>query len=324
MGAAALGAVLQIGTGALWHLTLLSLGVGVVTYVAVFVVTAHRLKQIGEALQHMRRREFDQVEALSGGGRDELGVLIRQVHRTGHALEEEIDSLEQMENYRREFVGNVSHELKTPIFSIQGFAETLLNGALEDSSVNRSFVEKIQRNAERLHNLASDLTEISRIETRSLQMEMAPFDVAGLTDDVLETIGPVAEEKDVRLRRVVPEDLPSALGDRERIQQVLINLVENAVKYNEAGGFVEVRAAQASSGEITFAVEDNGIGVAHKDVPRLTERFYRVDRSRSRSEGGTGLGLAIVKHILGGHDRTLQVKSTPGEGSVFSFSLPTG
>jgi two-component system phosphate regulon sensor histidine kinase PhoR len=244
------------------------------------------------------------------------------VYRTGQTLENEIRELKRMENYRREFIGNVSHELKTPIFSVQGFTETLLDGAIDDPSVNRTFLEKIMRNVNRLNNLARDLTAISRIETGELEMNMAPFDLGMLIDEVTESLEMKAAEKNIELQSQVPSGLPTVRGDRERIRQVLVNLVDNAIKYNHAGGHVEIIARHRPDDEVKVSIVDDGIGVAPEHIARLTERFYRVDKSRSRNQGGTGLGLAIVKHSLGAHDRELMVESTPGSGSTFGFTVP--
>jgi two-component system phosphate regulon sensor histidine kinase PhoR len=304
-----------------WSDGFAGLALGGATYGAAHAWLVPRINLALTTLHQIRKHQFDNLEATSVPRGDELNTLIWQVYRTGQKLENEIRELKRMENYRREFIGNVSHELKTPIFSVQGFTETLLDGALEDESVNRSFLEKIMRNVERLDNLARDLSAISRIETGELEMNMAPFDLGALIEEVTESLEMKAEEKNIHLRSQVPNGLPTARGDRERIRQVLVNLVDNAIKYNDADGHVEVVARHRADDEIKVSIVDDGIGVPPEHVARLTERFYRVDKSRSRNQGGTGLGLAIVKHILGAHDRELQVESTPGSGSTFGFTL---
>ncbi len=313
-----LGPALPLGA-----ILLLAVGVGAAAYAAAFRLLAARLELARSTLRQIRKRRFENLEAARLPRGDELNDLIWQVYRAGQALEAEIAELHRIENYRREFLGNVSHELKTPIFSIRGFAETLLEGALEDEQVRRSFVEKILRNAERLSNLAEDLGEVARIEMGELQMTMAPFELCRLAREVVESLEPLAQGKDVALRCVVPEGLPPIRGDRERIRQVLVNLVDNAIKYNNAGGRVEVVARLLPSRSVKVSVVDDGIGVAPQHIARLTERFYRVDTSRSRSQGGTGLGLAIVKHILGAHESRLMIESHLGRGSTFGFTLPT-
>ncbi|WP_457652929.1 sensor histidine kinase [Rhodocaloribacter sp.] len=297
--------------------------VGAVAYGVARRMLAARLAPAAATLERIRHHRFDDLAAPPRPDGDELDRLLLEVYRTGQALEKDLSAFKKVENYRREFLGNVSHELKTPIFSIRGFAETLLEGALDDAAVNRSFVEKILRNADRLSNLAADLAEISRIETGELKMSHEPFDLRRVVRDVVDLLEPIAEEQGITLRHRMPEALPPVMGDGSRIRQVLINLAENGIKYNDPGGSVEIVARPLASGEVKVSVVDNGIGLAPEHLPRLTERFYRVDKSRSRAQGGTGLGLAIVKHILGAHDRTLMVESSPGRGSTFGFTLPT-
>ena len=299
-------------------------GAFVVVYLVAFTLLARRIALAHSTLRQIRKHQFENLEVARIPKGDELNALIWQVYRTGLALEKEIRELRKMENYRREFLGNVSHELKTPIFSIRGFAETLLNGALEDERVNRSFLKKVLRNADRLSNLVRDLSEISRIETGELEMSMAPFDLREIIREVSESLEPNARQHEVALTARLPEVLPPVMGDRERIRQVLINLVENAIKYNNPGGRVEiVTRALSDKREVKISVVDDGIGIAPQHLPRITERFYRVDKSRSRMQGGTGLGLAIIKHILNAHGRQLMVESSPGRGSTFGFALST-
>ncbi len=305
-----------------WVGIVLGLALGCVTHVAARRLLAPRIELARATLEAIRHHQFDNLKESRLPRGDELADLTRQVYRTGQAVERDLERYKSVENYRRDFLGDVSHELKTPIFSIRGFAETLLSGALDDPHVNRSFVEKILRNADRLGHLTHDLTEISRIESGELKMTMAPFDLRRVIRDVLESLEQIAAEKMVTMRVNVADALPPVIGDANQIRQVLINLAENAVKYNNKGGYVELAARLDSSGEVRISVIDDGIGLAPEHISRLTERFYRVDKSRSRSEGGTGLGLAIVKHILGAHNRTLLIESRANRGSSFGFSLP--
>lgn len=285
--------------------------------------TEPRLNEAVRQLEALARCDFDGVRMLDGSPEHELMPLFRQIQRTARALEAELEQLKKRDHYRREFVGNVSHELKTPIFALQGYAETLLNGALDDPAVRRSFVEKIRRNANRLDRLAGDLMEIIRIETGELEMTFAPFGVSKLLEEAIEVLNPLASEKKVDIALDAEKNFPSARGDRERIQQVVVNLIDNAIKYSRKNGRVTVRTRR-NKDEVEIAVEDTGIGIEASLIPRLTERFYRVDAGRSRNEGGTGLGLAIVKHILLAHGSMLQIESELGVGSTFAFSLPVG
>jgi two-component system, OmpR family, phosphate regulon sensor histidine kinase PhoR len=299
---------------------------GGAAYGVVRWILEQRLALALATLRMARERRFESPERfLRERPRDELDELLREVDQTGRVMQQEIERLETLESYRRDFLGNISHELKTPIFVIGGFAEQLLDGALEDPRVNRRFVEKIGRNAERLGHLARDLLAISRIETGEMRMQHAPFPLKALAQEVVESLEPVAEAQRVRLVEAVPPDVPEALGDRELLRQVITNLVDNGIKYNREGGRVEVTARLLPAGErrvVRVVVADDGIGIPAQALPRITERFYRVDRSRSRQQGGTGLGLAIVKHVIEAHGSRLQIESRPGQGSAFSFDLP--
>jgi two-component system phosphate regulon sensor histidine kinase PhoR len=318
----ALAGALLSGALSLAAAVLLGLGVGAATYAAAHYWLHGPLRRMQTALRHIRARDFDALSAPSLSQKDELSLLFWSLYRTGQTFEHEIRELKERESYRREFIGNVSHELKTPIFSAQGFAETLLDGAIDDEEVNRTFLKKILHNVTRLENLARDLSAITKIETGEMEMSQEPFDVADIFQEVRDSLELKAEKNDVTLRTDRAEEAVSAYGDRDRIRRVLVNLADNAIKYNEAGGTVTLRARRAGD-DVELSVADDGIGIPDEHLSRLTERFYRVDKSRSRNQGGTGLGLAIVKHILAAHDRTLQVESTPGEGSTFRFTLPT-
>ena len=291
-------------------------------YVGTFHQASKRLELARSILRNLRRHEFETLDLAQVDRGDELNDIIRQVYRTGRVLEREFSELKKMENYRREFLGNISHELKTPIFSIRGFAETLNEGAIDDPEVNRSFVEKIIRNADRLSNLAKDLSEIARLETGQLEMNMTAFNMKRLVTDVVESVEPQARERVIKLKTSFDKDLPPVYGDSSQLRQVVVNLVDNAIKYSEQGGKVTIRLQHKRRKPfVEFEVQDQGVGVAPEDLGRLTERFFRVDKSRSRSAGGTGLGLSIVKHILAAHGQELAVSSALGKGSTFGFRL---
>ena len=325
------GAVLLVGLGvtALLPLqriilaVLLSLVSACAAYAIVHTRVARRIELARRTLRDSRKRRFEALAAPPRDqAKDELDELIYQTYRVGRTLQQEIERLEQLENYRREFLGDVSHELRTPIFAISGFAETLLDGALEEEEVRRRFVEKIETNAQRLDALTRDLAEISRIETGELKMTMEPFDLKPIVRETAESLEVTARDRQIALTVQMPGTLPPVVGDRERIRQVFANLIENAIKYNEPQGRVEVMVRRKSDGSVRAAVVDDGIGISPESIPRLTERFFRIDKSRSRSQGGTGLGLAIVKHILEAHGEQLEIESRAGYGSTFGFDLP--
>lgn len=304
-----------------WVVAASALLMGGAAFLVVRFLVVDRLQDLERLLKAIETRSFDEADEAVVEGGDELAQLGQLARRSGTSVMAEMDQMKKMESYRRDFIGNVSHELKTPIFAIKGFAETLLGGAVDDPSVNRPFLEKIVRNALRLENMARDLSEISRIETGELKMDLAPFRIDVLIREVVESLEPRASQKQIHLEYVLPEFLPEAEADEEHIRQVLINLIDNAVKYTNEGGRVEVVARFVEPASIKISVVDDGIGVRPEDIPRLTERFYRVDKSRSRSQGGTGLGLSIVKHILGAHGKKLQIQSVEGQGSTFGFVL---
>jgi len=233
----------------------------------------------------------------------------------------EISELRRLERVRQDFVANVSHEFRTPLTAIQGFAETLLTGALEDPANRRRFVEIIRDHAARLARLTEDLLELSLIEAGQLKLEFQPVSVRQLVDSCMETASVKAAPKHLGLKTVVPKGLPEVRGDANRLQEVLQNLLDNAVQYTPGGGNIEVDAA-SGNGRVTITVSDTGIGIPEAEQSRIFERFYRVDAARSREAGGTGLGLAIARHIVEAHGGRIWVESTVGQGSRFHFSIP--
>ncbi len=235
-------------------------------------------------------------------------------------LNGEINKLKKLERVRSEFLGNVSHELRTPIFAVQGMLETLLNGALDDKEVSRDFVQRALTNTQRLNTLLSDLIEISRIESGDMKMSFRYFTIHQLLEQVVAEMRPAALLKGLSLELESSGDPKRVLGDKERLKQVITNLIDNAIKYNRPNGRITIRW-ESTDGTVRVSVTDTGVGIPAEHLTRIFERFYRVDKERSREAGGTGLGLAIVKHIVEAHGSTVEVQSEVGKGSNFSFAL---
>ena len=227
------------------------------------------------------------------------------------------------EAFQKEFLGNVAHELKTPITNIQGYVHTLIDGALYDKSVNEKFLLKASKSADRLQYLVEELLTINRFEHGTLKLNKTTFDVNSLCKDVLESLVDKGKKHNIDLQFNPDESKPILVfADKNLIHQVLTNLVVNGIKYNKTNGFVKIEVAKFAQ-KVIISISDYGIGIDEKNISRLFERFYRVDQSRARALGGTGLGLAIVKHILNAHEQTISVNSEINEGSTFTFSLET-
>jgi thioredoxin type arsenate reductase len=241
----------------------------------------------------------------------------------------DVTELKRLETVRADFVANVSHELRTPLSAIKGYAETLLRNPPGEPKIARQFLEVIDRHSERLSRLVDDLLTLADLESGKLQLARMPLDAGGLIARVMEIFQDRAGKKSLKLSQTIEPHLPLILGDADRLQQLLINLVDNAIKYTPSGGQVRVTASKMTPPEapgtpmVEVAVSDTGCGIPEKDLPRLTERFYRVDKTRSRELGGTGLGLAIVKHITQAHDGLLRIESRIGKGTTVCVSLPT-
>lgn len=277
---------------------------------------------------------------LAEPGGDELGVLGRKLNETGEKLEamfeqleREHTELEKLERVRKDFIINVSHELRTPLASIQGYTETLLDGAIHDSAHNMRFLNIIAANSERLGRLIADLLTLSRIELGITKFKFASYYMEGLLRDCQESLMPIAAKKQIE---IVVEEIPldvdggklQVFCDSEAVHQILSNLLDNAIKYTPQGGLIRLRSSMSTGGDgktpfVRIAVEDTGAGIPAEDLNRLFERFYRVDKARSRELGGTGLGLAIVKHLAKAHAGEVGVESQIGRGSCFFFTLPT-
>ena len=248
----------------------------------------------------------------AGGDLDELGELALNFNQMAARLE-------QVEDMRRQLIGDVAHELRTPLTTIKGTMEALIDDVLPGDAET---FQQVYREADRLQRLVSDLQELSRVEARAYALARRPLPVSSLMTTLISRLGRQFEEKGVGLRTDVPADLPPILGDEDRLGQVLLNLVGNALQYTPAGGSVAVSVRRQGS-EIQFVVADTGIGISVEHLPHLFDRFYRVDKSRSRAAGGSGIGLTIARHLVEAHGGTLHAESSgPGKGSTFTFSLP--
>ncbi|MCJ8010190.1 cell wall metabolism sensor histidine kinase WalK [Paenibacillus sp. KQZ6P-2] len=240
-------------------------------------------------------------------------------------LLQDITAIRRLENMRSEFVANVSHELKTPVAAVKGFAETLLGGGVKDEELARSFLQIIYDESERLNRLISDILDLSKIESKRSPMDYAPIHLASFCSSIMDTIETVAKKKRIMLHSNIPEEL-FVEADEDKLRQILINLLSNAVSYTQDGGKVEliIQDCQDAEGteKVLIKVSDTGIGIPKKDQPRIFERFYRVDKGRSRSSGGTGLGLSIVKHLVDQHHGEISVESELGIGTTFTVELP--
>jgi two-component system, OmpR family, phosphate regulon sensor histidine kinase PhoR len=237
------------------------------------------------------------------------------------AILHDITDLERLERVRKDFVANVSHELRTPLTAIRGYAETLLDGALDDPDNRRRFVEIIQSHAIRLNNIASDLLTLSELESGRPPVEPGKLSLLGILEAAMRTVESEAEMRQVRLAWGTVEDV-QVMGNKIRLEQAFVNLLDNAVKFNRAGGEVWVEAGSAPGGKVRITIADTGIGIPSEELPRIFERFYRVDKARSREVGGTGLGLSIVKHVIEQMQGTVAVESQLSKGSKFHVVLP--
>ena len=299
------------------------LAVGVVTFFAYDRWVHRRLQVLHQITRNIAHKQFEEYDNIRESHHDEVNHLIKQTIRASKTVEREIQRLNRIENYRKEFIGDISHELKTPIFAIQGFIETLLNGALEDEEVNREFLKKAMKNVNRLIYLTKDLMEISKLETGELKSERQPFNLKDIITETVENIRYKAEKEHITIHQEPLNNNLNVHADRNQVKQVLINLIENSIKYNKPEGEIFVSAVPYSKEphKILVSVRDTGIGIDKKHIPRVTERFFRVDKSRSREKGGTGLGLSIVKHIMESHGEKFFIESEPHKGSTFSFTL---
>ncbi|MDP1726690.1 MAG: HAMP domain-containing sensor histidine kinase [Bacteroidota bacterium] len=282
-----------------------------------------KIKLIYKTIHSLKTQKYDAILSNFDWDRDPISEMNKEVIKWARDNRHEIDQLKRLADFRKEFLGNVSHELKTPIFNIQGYIHTLIDGAMDDPEVNVRFLQKAAKSADRLSDLVADLLAISQLESGELLMEMERFDINSLVKDVYEQLEGKGDNRNVNL--IIKEGCNKpfyVFADKYRIRQVLVNLISNSVKYGREYG-TTTAAYYDMDENILIEIADNGEGIEQEYLPRIFERFFRVDKSRSRESeaGGTGLGLAIVKHIIEAHKQTINVRSTLNLGTTFGFTL---
>lgn len=304
------------------------LAAGLLIFIAAYLITTYYLKmyiyrKIKVIYKVIRKQKISPKEKSTNVdiSRHLLDDVAEEVEAWADDHQKELDKYKSWAEYRRRFVGDISHELKTPIFNIQGFLHTLLDGALEDPKVNRPYLERAAKNLDRLNTIVEDLEAISKYESGELVLDMQAFDLRKLAEEVFEDLEFKAARKNIRLEFKEGVGLVCRVrADRESIRQVLMNLVNNSIKYGQANGRTKIGFYDMDR-NVLVEVADNGIGIPADKLKHVFDRFYRVDESRSREQGGSGLGLAIVKHIIEAHNQTITVRSTPNLGSTFGFTL---
>ncbi|SFI52375.1 two-component system, OmpR family, phosphate regulon sensor histidine kinase PhoR [Olleya namhaensis] len=295
------------------------------TFSVSFVITQFRVEKFIYKRINKIYKDLTLLESVSfrkNSITTDMATLTQQIDQFAKNKKIEIETLTVREEYRKEFMGNVSHELKTPLFTVQGYLETLLDGAINDPNVSGKYLERANKGVERLIYIVKDLDMITKLEVGDLSLDVAPFDIIQLVQSVFELLEMKAAKKKITLTFDMHYKHPiMVVGDAERIQQVLTNLIVNSIKYGREKGTTEVSIEKLIKNKVIVRVTDNGEGIEKKNIPRLFERFYRVDKSGSRKEGGSGLGLAIVKHIVEAHEEKIYVESEINIGSEFSFTL---
>lgn len=297
----------------------------IVIFVISFFIIQYRVERF---IYKRVKKIYDDVSLLENASfrnqpiTTDMATLTQEVKKFASDKKLEIETLKIREEYRREFLGNVSHELKTPLFTVQGYLLTLLDGAMEDKNIREKYLERAEKGVERLIYIVKDLDMITKLETGDINIDSSEFNIVEVVQSVFELLEMKANKKKISLTFDTIYKKPiKVIGDQEKIQQVVTNLIVNSIKYGKQGGTTEVSIEDLVNNKIIVRVTDNGEGIAKQNIPRLFERFYRVDKSGARSEGGSGLGLAIVKHIIESHNEKIYVESELGVGSEFSFTL---
>ena len=278
------------------------------------------IRELTQAADDISNGDLSRRININTGG-VEIDELAANMNQMAMKLDQDFRRIKRMEKVRSEFLGNVTHELKTPISSISGYIETLLEGAIKDENVNIGFLERALENVQRLEELVTDLVEISRIETGELQMNYDYFNIYNLLKDIHKDAQQRNSNKNTKINLEVPDKKLFVYGDKGRLDQVIANLLSNAMRYTDQG-HIRIKVLRRDN-ELVFSIIDTGIGISRKSINRIFERFYRADKARDRRKGGTGLGLAISKHIIEAHGSNIYVDSLEGKGSTFSFGITT-
>lgn len=298
------------------------------TYLACFIIIQYRVERF---IYRRVKKIYDDLTLLESSSlrsqpiTTDMKTLTEEIDKYARDKKLEIETLKVREEYRKEFLGNVSHELKTPLFTVQGYVLTLLDGAMNDSKIREKYLIRASKGLERLIYIVRDLDMITKLEVGDLSLNIETFDIIELVKSVFDLLEMKAAKKKITLTFDMEYPKPIIVSaDRERIQQVLTNLIVNSIKYGRHKGTTEISIENLIKRKVIVRVTDNGEGISDINIPRLFERFYRVDKSGSRKEGGSGLGLSIVKHIIEAHNEKIYVESELGVGSEFSFTLEKG
>lgn len=305
-----------------WIILLVFAGLG---YLFSFTVIQYRVERF---IYKRVKKIYDDLTLLEstsltrGPINTDMGTLTQEIDRFARDKKLEIETLKVREQYRKEFFGNISHELKTPLFTVQGYILTLLDGAMNNEKIREKYLERASKGVDRLVYIVNDLDMITKLEIGDLKLNIESFNIVEMVKNVFDMFEIRASKKKITLTFDLDYSKPIMVNaDKERIQQVLMNLVVNSIKYGREKGTTEVSIENLIKNKVIVRITDNGIGIGKNHIPRLFERFYRVDKSGSRAEGGSGLGLSIVKHIIEAHDEKIYVESEFGVGSEFSFTL---